>query len=279
MQALAQEVARLAADNQQLRQATEGGIGAIPALVQAVTKLVTKPDHAPRLVDNKGIGKPTSFDGPEHKFREWSTKVEAFVVSIFGEDFRRVLEWAVERQDPIDRSAWTDAFGTESPDDPAIVGLDEMVAQLHTALQQLTSGEPFDLTQNVEKGNGLECWRKLARRYDPSTGGRKRNLLKQVLSPGRCKMEELAGALERWEEAVTRYSRRKDDLGNRESLSDSVKMAALESLLPVELEEHIMLNQSRNSTGVPAGVTGELGVTCPPPKKAIAEDASLFVKI
>eukprot|EP00959_Pyramimonas_sp_CCMP1952_P365166 7646764-Pyramimonas_sp.AAC.1 len=67
-----------------------------------------------------------------------------------------------------------------------------MVAQLHTAIQQLVTGEPFDITQNVDKGNGLECWRRLARRFDPSTGGRKRNLLKLVLSPGRCKLEELA---------------------------------------------------------------------------------------
>ena len=88
----------------------------------------------------------------------------------------------------------------------------------------------------------------MSRRFDPSTGGRKRNLLKQVLSPGRCKLEDLAGALERWEEAVKRYESRKDDDGHRERLSDSVKMSALESLLPTELEEHVLLNQSRLST-------------------------------
>ena len=69
-----------------------------------------------------------------------------------------------------------------------------------------------------------------------------------MLSPGRCKLEELAGALERWEEAVKRYESRKDDDGHRERLSDSVKMSALESLLPTELEEHVLLNQSRLST-------------------------------
>ena len=242
LQALTQEVARITEDNRLLRERSDGGIGSIPALVQAVADLAAKkPESTNKLVDNKGIGKPSSFDGSESKYREWSTKFEAFVVSVFGEDFRPVLEWTVERQDIVDREAWTDAFGRGSPDD-VVEGLDEMVAQLHTALPQLTTGEPFDLTQNVEKGNGLECWRKLARRYDPATGGRKRNLLKQVLSPGRCKLEELAGALERWEEAVSRYSRRKDDAGNRENLSDSVKMAALESMLPVELEEHVMLN-------------------------------------
>ena len=129
-----------------------------------------------------------------------------------------------------------------------IEGFDEMVTQLHVALQQLTTREPFDITQNVEKGNGLECWRRLARRFDPATGGRKRNFLKQVLSPGRCKLEELANGVDRWEEAVKRYESRRGDDGKREQLSESVKMSALESLLPQELEEHVLLNQSRLNT-------------------------------
>ena len=92
-------------------------------------------------------------------------------------------------------------------------------------------------------------WRKLARRYDPATGGRKRNLLRQILNPGRARLEELGAALERWEELVARYERRKDADGKREHLTDSVRTAALESLLPKELDEHVLLNQSRLQAG------------------------------
>ena len=136
LQALTQEVARLAEDNRTLRERTEGGIGAIPALAQAVAQLAIKPEGLNKLVDNKGIGKPSNFDGSESKYREWSTKFEAFVVSVFGEDFRPVLEWAVERQDAVDRAAWRDAFGPASDDE--VDNIDEIVAQLHMALQQLT---------------------------------------------------------------------------------------------------------------------------------------------
>ncbi|CAK0875118.1 unnamed protein product [Prorocentrum cordatum] len=246
MQALTAEVQRLSEESARLQREQQGGLQAIPALVDAVTRLTGRPDQFQRLVDTKGIGKPSVFDGSEVKYREWAAKFESFVVGVFGEQFRAVLEWSVERQDSIDRGLWQAAFGPHSEGE--IDHIDEMVAQLHTAIQQLVTGEPFDITQNVDKGNGLECWRRLARRFDPSTGGRKRNLLKQVLSPGRCKLDELAGALERWEEAVKRYESRRDDDGNRERLSDSVRMSALESLLPAELEEHVLLNQSRLNT-------------------------------
>ena len=66
LQALVVEVGRLAEDNRRLQAQAEGGLGAIPALVQAVTKLAAgRTDNKNRLVDNKGIGKPSSFDGSE----------------------------------------------------------------------------------------------------------------------------------------------------------------------------------------------------------------------
>ena len=68
IQALTQEVARLAADNQNLRESQGAGIGAIPALVEAVSKLSASKES--KLVDTKGIGKPNSFDGSETKYRE-----------------------------------------------------------------------------------------------------------------------------------------------------------------------------------------------------------------
>ena len=85
------------------------GVGAIPALVQAVNRFVDRPEQHSRLVDNKGIGKPTTFDGTESKYREWSAKFESFVVGVYGEDFMRVLEWAVERQTTVERGHWQTA--------------------------------------------------------------------------------------------------------------------------------------------------------------------------
>eukprot|EP00974_Lingulodinium_polyedra_P131094 11216396-Lingulodinium_polyedra.AAC.1 len=84
-------------------------------------------------------------------------------------------------------------------------------------------GEAFDIVANVPRGQGLEAYRLLARRFDPATGGRRRNLLRLVLQPPRAKLEELSGALERWEEQMRRYERSRDDGGHRHTISDDIK--------------------------------------------------------
>ena len=46
--------------------------------------------------------------------------------------------------------------------------------QMHTALMALTSYEASDTVVNSRK-NPLEAWRRLQKRYDPTTGRGKRN--------------------------------------------------------------------------------------------------------
>ena len=47
-----------------------------------------------------------------------------------------------------------------------------MLQQMHTALMALTSCEANDIVANSRK-NPLEAWRRLQKRYDPTTGRRK----------------------------------------------------------------------------------------------------------
>ena len=136
LQRLATEVTRLSEDSARLRQEALGGVQAIPALVEAMARLADRSESSQRarLVDTKGIGKPSVFDGTESKYREWAAKFESFVIGVYGERFRQVLEWSIDRHETIDRGAWQQAYGQASDDE--IEDIDEMVAQLHTALQQ-----------------------------------------------------------------------------------------------------------------------------------------------
>ena len=52
-----------------------------------------------------------------------------------------------------------------------------VLQQMHTALMTLTSYEANDTVANSRK-NPLEAWRRLQKRFDPTTGERKRNLLR-----------------------------------------------------------------------------------------------------
>ena len=100
----------------------------------------------------------------------------------------------------------------------------------------------------MDRGSGLEAWRRLNRRFDPSTGNRKKALLKHILKPQRVEMNKLSGALESWIDSVRLYERRKDSSRNRLKLADDVKISALEDMVPTELETHMQLNSDRFTT-------------------------------
>ena len=106
--------------------------------------------------------------------------------------------------------------------------LEFVLQQMRTALVALTTN---DTVANSRK-NPLEAWRRLQKRYDPTTGGRKRNLLRTIISPGRCSLLELQAGIDRWECYVSRYEKKL-----KEKLADEIKFAGLEALMPEELEK------------------------------------------
>ena len=93
---------------------------------------------------------------------------------------------------------------------------------LETALMALTSYEANDIVAQSRK-NPLEAWRRLQKRYDPTTGGRKRHLLRTIISLERCSLLEFQAGIERWESCVSRYEKKPKD-----NLDDEIKLAGFE---------------------------------------------------
>ena len=148
-----------------------------------------------------------------------------------------MLAWAAEQPTEITTTAIDLEFLTSATNvDRGVLNLEFVLQQMHTALMALTSHEPNDIVANSRK-NPLLAWRRLQERYDPTTGGRKRNLLRTIISPGRCSLQELQVVIERWESYVSRYEKKMKD-----KLDDEIKLAVLESLVPEELEKHLIEN-------------------------------------
>ena len=120
--------------------------------------------------------------------------------------------------------------------------LEFVLQQMHTALMALTSYEANDIVANSRK-NPLEAWRRLQKRYGPTTGGRKRSLLRTIISLGRCSLLELQAVIERWESCVSRFEKKFKD-----KLDDEMKLADLGALVLEELEKHLILNSNRLRT-------------------------------
>ena len=214
-------------------------------LVEAMAKK-GEPNEKLCLVDTKGLGKPTTFSGESEQFLPWRHRMSSYVCSIHH-DLQEVLEWLEEREKPFSSEELDTAFGEKALEADRVPRLQEKSRELANALQMVTSKEPFTIVRNCQN-NGFEAWRRLTRRYDPATASRKRTMLRAIISPQRQKLENLPQAIEEWADAVRTYEKRKDSTGRRTTLADEIKMAALEAMLPQELESHIQLNQSRFST-------------------------------
>ena len=195
-----------------------------------------------RLVDNRGLGKPDRFDGDLEKFLPWRIKTTSYLCSI-RKELREVLQWAEEKESPVTDKDVEDNYGSAADPIDQMSNIQELRRELHDVLLMVTEREPFDLVLNSTCG--FEAWRRLSRRFDPTTGGRKRALLNSILSPNRTKLEELPQAMEKLLDSIRLYERRRDSTGARTTISEDIKISVIERLVPAELERHLVLNRDR----------------------------------
>ena len=147
-----------------------------------------------------------------------------------------MLGWAAEQATEITmRTLDLEFLPTDTNEDRRVQNLEFVPQQMLTALMALTSYKANDIVAN-SRNNPLEAWRRLQKRYDPTTGRRKRT----IISPGRCSLLELQAGIERWESYVSRHEKKMKD-----KFVDEIKLAGLESLVPEELEKHLILNSNR----------------------------------
>jgi len=245
LQAQALSVQELQAQNQYLRARSDeqGGVAELARAVQAQSAILAHRSR-PSLVDSKGIGKPTQFSNREADWAVWSKKLVNFIGAVHS-DAGQVLEWAIDQSGEVTSHMLSEAFGEDADEGDRVHDLGLMDHEIFTVLTQMTDAEAFDIVQNAGAGRGFEAWRRLGRRFDPSTGGRRRNLLRSIIAPPRVKLDEVAAALERWEDLCMRYCRQRDSSGGHQTLSDDLRVAAIESLVPEDLEKHLLMNQGR----------------------------------
>ena len=211
---------------------TESATGAINN--NLATAQVRK--DTPSVIDVKGIGRPKEFTGREEDFQQWSKKTEAFFAGVIKES-EMMLVWAAERPTEIKTTATDLEFlPTDTNEDRGVQNLEFVLQQMHTAFIALTSYGANDISRK----NPLEAWRRLQKRYPPTTRGRKRNLVRTIISLGRCSLLELQAGIERWESYVSRNEKKMKD-----KLDDEIKLAGLESLVPEELEIHLIFTSNR----------------------------------
>ena len=100
------------------------------------------------------------------------------------EEDEMMLEWSAEQTKEISTELINREFlATATNQERGVQNLEFVLQQMHTTLMALLSYETNDIVANSRK-NPLEAWRRLEKRYDLTTGGRKRNLHRTIISLG-----------------------------------------------------------------------------------------------
>ena len=150
------------------------------------------------LIDIKGLGKPGMFDSADpRKFPHWKFKFQNFVCGVF-EEAEQALDWARAQEAAIT----VESIQRELT---MLGDATSLSKQVYTALAALTDGEALSIVMNDPARNGLECWRRLNRRFDPQTAGRHKNAMSAILAVKSVGLKELPAAIERWEQKVRHY--------------------------------------------------------------------------
>ena len=138
---------------------------------------------------------------------KWSRSLQNYVIGVFGDGFRALIEHAAESEGEIKKTGVEELFGENADEIDKIEEIQYKSGQWYLALTALTEEESQDIVDGVEAGNGAEAWRKLVKRWDPVIAGRNRALLKTIISPERCNIAELTAVIEKWEASVRTYER------------------------------------------------------------------------
>ena len=118
----------------------------------------------------------------------------------------------------------------------------EFNRQLEVVLGTLTMDTPGDIAMNSSPGSGLDMYRRLHGRLDPSDMVTSFRWLRQLMSTKPvAEVSDLIAAVERWEDQHRRYAARRDCT----ALTERQKMVSLLGLVPAELQSHLELNLPR----------------------------------
>ena len=103
----------------------------------------------------------------------------------------------------------------------------KLSGELFNIISTMVQGEALQLMHNCDF-NGAEAWRRLARRYAPSTPLRAMQLMLQIVNPGRAtSVKEIPNIVDRWETRVLALER-----DFKETISSRMKAAILIYILP-----------------------------------------------
>ena len=200
----------------------------MPLQQQAATAQEPRPEGSRRALDERHYRKIHVFSGV--CWKDFSFQFKVATRSSHEVAFE-LLCWAELEQNDIDPENYTELH---------VDSTKRVSGELFNILTTSLEGEPLQMLYNCNF-NGLEAWRRLSKRYSPTTPLRAMQLMLQIISPEKTKdLRHVQTHIDRWESKILALSRDFD-----EQLSERMKAAILISTLPSELRDAILQNPDK----------------------------------
>ena len=121
------------------------------------------------LLDTWGVAKPQTSDGGEAAWPAWCFVFESYAL-LLSKDLARHMDKACDLDE--------DPYIHEMADSAV-----ELARVLYAILVSVVQNKALSILLNVEKGNGLQAWRRLKLEYEPKLPGRQATMLAGLIAP------------------------------------------------------------------------------------------------
>ena len=184
------------------------------------------------IVDTRVCKAPKAYNGDKVKWKHFKVSLGGYVAAV-SPDLKAMMEVCELIDQPI------------APVKMGLTGYQiALSGKLWTILTGCLEDTAMDVLCNSGEGNGLEVYRKLARKHLLRTAGHDRGRLVKLLTPDPELMKnDYWTRIDKWEERVAEYERL---AGEGEAVGDKMKAGVLATVLaPKELHRHLAMNAHR----------------------------------
>ena len=193
-------------------------------------------------VDNKVLAKPSTYDPVKHTgyaaFNDWSDHVITCIDAQIPGTWE-VLEYIEDTQPNSMMSI--DDLNLHFPNLDRVT-LEYSNSNLFAVLITYTANEARNIVRQARRPHGYEVWKLLHKRFNPVTIGRQRAGLTSIANPTmNVPLNQLSSEIVAWESKITEFESRT----GAEKISEAIKMAAIVSMCPNKLKDHLQLNAQR----------------------------------
>jgi hypothetical protein len=177
-------------------------------------------------IHEKSFKRVRDFEGPN-----WMEFAFQFKIALKGSSVEawKLLE-SVER-----KTTKIDLDDLEMEEEWVGVSVAKVASELFEVMAMLLKGEPLNVLRGVGDLNGLEAWRRIVAKYNPTTPATALVAMTAVMCPKRVKnARDLNSAIEEWEIQVGTLEK-----DHEEVLSVRMKVAAFLQLCPPDIQDFV----------------------------------------